>query len=149
MTTDEIEKHFGSTEKVAEFFGITSEAVYQWRNRPGRLIPKGELQKPHTELLVNLSSTQSGMASIHLLMIRNNHRKEDMAVGTEPKWKAEKQPAWLVAAIRKTIAALLVATPKLLTFCARHKIRYTIVFVMEEIKYFLSGGQWCFRALPV
>ncbi|HBZ3503231.1 TPA: cell division protein, partial [Klebsiella pneumoniae] len=23
------------------FFGITSEAVYQWRNRPGRLIPKG------------------------------------------------------------------------------------------------------------
>jgi hypothetical protein len=22
-------------------FGITSEAVYQWRNRPGRLIPKG------------------------------------------------------------------------------------------------------------
>ena len=34
MTTDEIEQHFGSTEKVAEFFGITSEAVYQWRNRP-------------------------------------------------------------------------------------------------------------------
>ncbi|HFU1614148.1 TPA: cell division protein, partial [Enterobacter hormaechei] len=28
MTTDEIEQHFGSTEKVAEFFGITSEAVY-------------------------------------------------------------------------------------------------------------------------
>ncbi|WP_421550907.1 Cro/CI family transcriptional regulator [Kluyvera intermedia] len=41
MTTDNIEKYFGSTEKVAVFFGITSEAVYQWRNRPGRLIPKG------------------------------------------------------------------------------------------------------------
>ncbi|HDV8233633.1 Cro/CI family transcriptional regulator [Enterobacter cloacae] len=41
MTTDEIEKYFGSIEKVAEFFCITSEAVYQWRNRPGRLIPKG------------------------------------------------------------------------------------------------------------
>lgn len=41
MTTDDIEKHFGSVEKVAEFFSITSEAVYQWRNRPGRLIPKG------------------------------------------------------------------------------------------------------------
>lgn len=41
MTTDDIEKYFGSTEKVADFFGITSEAVYQWRNRPGRLIPKG------------------------------------------------------------------------------------------------------------
>lgn len=41
MTTDDVEKYFGSTEKVAVFFGITSEAVYQWRNRPGRLIPKG------------------------------------------------------------------------------------------------------------
>ncbi|HEE9789225.1 TPA: cell division protein [Enterobacter soli] len=41
MTTDEVENFFGSTEKVAVFFGITSEAVYQWRNRPGRLIPKG------------------------------------------------------------------------------------------------------------
>ncbi|MER1978338.1 Cro/CI family transcriptional regulator [Pseudocitrobacter faecalis] len=41
MTTDDIEKFFGSAEKVADFFGITSEAVYQWRNRPGRLIPKG------------------------------------------------------------------------------------------------------------
>jgi len=41
MTTDNIEKYFGSIEKVAVFFGITSEAVYQWRNRPGRLIPKG------------------------------------------------------------------------------------------------------------
>ena len=28
MTTDDIENYFGSTEKVAEFFGITSEAVY-------------------------------------------------------------------------------------------------------------------------
>jgi hypothetical protein len=41
MTTDDIEKYFGSAEKVAAFFDITSEAVYQWRNRPGRLIPKG------------------------------------------------------------------------------------------------------------
>ncbi len=41
MTTDQVEKYFGSAEKVADFFGITSEAVYQWRNRPGRLIPKG------------------------------------------------------------------------------------------------------------
>ncbi|WP_373857336.1 Cro/CI family transcriptional regulator [Klebsiella variicola subsp. variicola] len=41
MTTDDVEKYFGNAEKVAEFFGITSEAVYQWRNRTGRLIPKG------------------------------------------------------------------------------------------------------------
>ncbi|WP_084832484.1 Cro/CI family transcriptional regulator [Enterobacter roggenkampii] len=41
MTTDDIESYFGSAEKVAAFFGITSEAVYQWRGRPGRLIPKG------------------------------------------------------------------------------------------------------------
>ncbi|MBN3344877.1 cell division protein [Pectobacterium brasiliense] len=41
MTTTEIEGYFGSAEKVAQFFGITSEAVYQWRTRPGKLIPKG------------------------------------------------------------------------------------------------------------
>ncbi|HAL6760934.1 Cro/CI family transcriptional regulator, partial [Escherichia coli] len=41
MTTDDIESYFGSIEKVAAFFGITTEAVYQWRNRPGQLIPKG------------------------------------------------------------------------------------------------------------
>ena len=41
MTTDDVEKYFGNAEKVAEFFGISSEAVYQWRNRPGRVIPKG------------------------------------------------------------------------------------------------------------
>lgn len=41
MTTDDIENYFGSIEKVAAFFGITTEAVYQWRNRPGQLIPKG------------------------------------------------------------------------------------------------------------
>jgi len=41
MTTDDIEKLFGSADKVAAFFGITTEAVYQWRNRPGKLIPKG------------------------------------------------------------------------------------------------------------
>ncbi|EPJ7714490.1 hypothetical protein M5L65_005742 [Citrobacter freundii] len=27
-------------------------------------------------------------------------------MGNEPEWKVERQPAWLVAAIRKTIAAL-------------------------------------------
>ena len=37
MTTDDIESYFGSIEKVAAFFGITTEAVYQWRNRPGQL----------------------------------------------------------------------------------------------------------------
>jgi DNA-binding transcriptional regulator YdaS (Cro superfamily) len=41
MTTSEIEGFFGSPIKVAEFFGISPEAIYQWRKRPGRLIPKG------------------------------------------------------------------------------------------------------------
>lgn len=41
MTTGDIKDYFGSTEKAAEFLGITSEAVYQQRNRTGRLIPEG------------------------------------------------------------------------------------------------------------
>lgn len=46
------------------------------------------------------------MARIHRLTIRNNHRREDLAVGIEPEWKVDKQPAWLVAAIKKTITEL-------------------------------------------
>lgn len=41
MTTEELERFFGSPNKVAEFFGISPEAFYQWRKRPGGLIPKG------------------------------------------------------------------------------------------------------------
>jgi len=36
----------------------------------------------------------------------SNHRDKGLTVGIEPEWKVEKQPAWLVSAIRKTIAAL-------------------------------------------
>ncbi|WNN49851.1 Cro/CI family transcriptional regulator [Siccibacter colletis] len=41
MTTTELEHYFGSPNKAAEFFGVSPEAFYQWRTRPGQLIPKG------------------------------------------------------------------------------------------------------------
>lgn len=41
MTTTELEHYFGSPNKAAEFFGVSPEAFYQWRARPGKLIPKG------------------------------------------------------------------------------------------------------------
>ncbi|EKM0532663.1 Cro/CI family transcriptional regulator [Cronobacter turicensis] len=41
MTTTELEQYFGSPNKAAEFFGVSPEAFYQWRARPGQLIPKG------------------------------------------------------------------------------------------------------------
>ncbi|MEM8385037.1 Cro/CI family transcriptional regulator [Morganella morganii] len=40
MTTNEVESYFGDANKVADFFGITPEAFYQWKKRPGGLIPK-------------------------------------------------------------------------------------------------------------
>ncbi|EKK5571200.1 Cro/CI family transcriptional regulator [Morganella morganii] len=40
MTTSEVESYFGDANKVADFFGITPEAFYQWKKRPGGLIPK-------------------------------------------------------------------------------------------------------------
>lgn len=48
------------------------------------------------------------MFSKSLLIQRHrcNHRIKGLTVGNEPEWKVERQPAWLVAAIRKTIAAL-------------------------------------------
>lgn len=41
MTTNDLESYFGEPNKVAEFFGISPEAFYLWRKRPGQLIPKG------------------------------------------------------------------------------------------------------------
>lgn len=40
MTANDVEIYFGSANKVADFFGITREAFYQWKKRPGGLIPK-------------------------------------------------------------------------------------------------------------
>ncbi|ENZ8439942.1 TPA: cell division protein [Klebsiella oxytoca] len=41
MTTAELEMFFGTPNKAADFFGVSPEAFYQWRKRPGSLIPKG------------------------------------------------------------------------------------------------------------
>lgn len=40
MTANDVEIYFGSANKVADFFGITREAFYQWKKRPGGLILK-------------------------------------------------------------------------------------------------------------
>ncbi len=37
---------------------------------------------------------------------KRNHRREEQAVGKEPEWKVDKQPSWLVGAIKKTITEL-------------------------------------------
>ncbi|MDU6091581.1 MAG: Cro/CI family transcriptional regulator [Pantoea sp.] len=41
MTTSDLEKFFGTPSKAAAFFKVSPEAFYQWRKRPGGLIPKG------------------------------------------------------------------------------------------------------------
>lgn len=41
MTVDDLINHFGDVNKAAEFFGITPEAIYQWKRRPNQLIPRG------------------------------------------------------------------------------------------------------------
>lgn len=44
--------------------------------------------------------------SLQIQQLNYNHIIKGLTVGNKPEWKIEKQPAWLVAAIRKTIAAL-------------------------------------------
>ncbi len=105
MTTDDIESYFGSIEKVAAFFGITTEAVYQWRNRPGQLIPKDVQQKLHIELADGCHLNLSFMKNLMDKSINRNHRTMRLTVGKH-HWKVEKQPEWYVKAVRKTIAAL-------------------------------------------
>jgi hypothetical protein len=41
-----------------------------------------------------------------LLLLNHNHNSRGEIVGNQPEWKVERQPAWLVAAIRRTIADL-------------------------------------------
>lgn len=41
MTTTELEQFFGTPNNAADFFGVSPEAFYQWKKRPGGLIPKG------------------------------------------------------------------------------------------------------------
>ncbi|HAN2297910.1 TPA: cell division protein, partial [Escherichia coli] len=38
---DELVQFFGSVQRVADFYGITREAIYMWRKRPGEIVPKG------------------------------------------------------------------------------------------------------------
>ena len=74
MTTDDVEKYFGNAEKVAEFFGISSEAVYQWRNRPGRLIPKGRAAEAAYRTDGKLFSNRRCIASLKNKKFDRNHR---------------------------------------------------------------------------
>ncbi|HFP0033348.1 TPA: Cro/CI family transcriptional regulator [Escherichia coli] len=41
MRVDELVHFFGSVQRVADFYGITREAIYMWRKRPGEIVPKG------------------------------------------------------------------------------------------------------------
>ncbi|HBK2964318.1 TPA: cell division protein [Escherichia coli] len=41
MRVDELVQFFGSVQMVADFYGITREAIYMWRKRPGEIVPKG------------------------------------------------------------------------------------------------------------
>ncbi|EFB7614374.1 TPA: Cro/CI family transcriptional regulator [Escherichia coli] len=41
MRVDELVQFFGSVQRVADFYGITREAIYMWRRRPGEIVPKG------------------------------------------------------------------------------------------------------------
>ena len=40
MRVDELVQFFGSVQRVADFYGITREAIYMWRKRPGEIVPK-------------------------------------------------------------------------------------------------------------
>ncbi len=50
--------------------------------------------------------TNHCMKSVAIQPRERNHRNKGLTVGNEPIWKVERQPAWLVAAIKKTITDL-------------------------------------------
>ena len=56
MTTTELEPFFGTPNKAADFFGVSPEAFYQWRKRPGSLIPKGRAAEAAYQWKAHFSS---------------------------------------------------------------------------------------------
>jgi hypothetical protein len=90
--------------------------------------------------------------SLAKLLLKTNHRIKGLTVGKK-HLKAEKQPLWLVAAIRRTIvdlpggyeeaAEILVCTRPMMS---RHLLTLcTIAFAMVATKYSLSGGRFFSR----
>ncbi|EEV0948214.1 TPA: cell division protein [Escherichia coli] len=69
MRVDELVQFFGSVQRVADFYGITREAIYMWRKRPGEIVPKGRAAEAaayskgklslNTELYKKKDTTQS------------------------------------------------------------------------------------------
>ncbi|HGJ5863276.1 Cro/CI family transcriptional regulator [Arsenophonus nasoniae] len=40
MTVNQLKSYFGKNRQIADFYGITLEAIYMWRKRSGQIIPK-------------------------------------------------------------------------------------------------------------
>jgi hypothetical protein len=68
-------------------------------------------------------------------------------VGIEPEWKVDKQPAWLVAAIKKTITDLDGGMQKQLNGLALLKTHCLTAYVPMVIRFSLSAGQWSYSVL--
>ena len=50
--------------------------------------------------------THPFITRLRTIQLTRHHRNKGLTVGNEPIWKVERQPAWLVAAIKKTITDL-------------------------------------------
>ena len=59
MTTVDLEKYFGTPNKAAAFFSVSPEAFYQWRKRPGGLIPRGRAAEADSRTNGKLKFDQS------------------------------------------------------------------------------------------
>lgn len=75
MTTKELEDYFGNPNKAAAFFGISPEAFYQWRKRPGMLIPKGRAAEAFARTGEGLCLTHCFTKSLPPQRLNQNHRR--------------------------------------------------------------------------
>jgi hypothetical protein len=86
------------------------------------------------------------------LTIRNTEvtTERGLTVGIEPEWKVEKQPAWLVAAIRKTLPRCQADTLKRRRFWTKPRIHSLTAFVLVATRSFNglgNGAEGCWRKL--
>ena len=55
MRVDELVQFFGSVQRVADFYGVTREAIYMWRKRPGEIVPKGRAAEAYSKGKLSLN----------------------------------------------------------------------------------------------
>lgn len=111
MRKSQVIEHFGGVSKPPVFLGSPTRLFADGE----RLFLRSKRSLSNELLKASSSTTPAFIRSLQIRHLGRNHRYKGLAVGIEPEWKVDKQPAWLVAAIKRRSPNCLVDIQKLLS----------------------------------